>query len=641
MKSRIYFHGLVAIITALAAGGCGSISLAADVTPPPDYVAPTVAPNRGVEVVAPARPIDIGQGEAIYNEKCTPCHGETGMGDGPQASDLPVTVPALVSPSMLDAASPQDWYRVTVAGRMDRFMPPFTSLTPGQIWAVIGYIYTLDMNPDIIAVGKQVFDIECKTCHGVLGKGDSPEAAGLTKRPPDLTNPAALMGLSQQELIELIAGGKGTLMPAFSSRLDHGSMLAVASHIRRLGFGETGAEQTSPMPAPAPTASESAASVQDSNADETPEADIPAGDFEPATASIRAILTIPAGGFIPKGLTASLIAYDAMEPVFTIDKKIGADNSALWNDIEVRENRVYLVNIEHNGVIFRSRVLHGADMKPGEVIEALVDVFETTTDNSRLTAERVHIFFDFPSEDRLQVVQMFLVANPGSAMVIPASVGEAVVVFDLPPGYTNLQFESGEIGSRFVQTANGFGDTSTVQPGSASHQVLFAYELPYNKSAVVPLHLPLKVTNAILLTPDGGVRVEADGLQDAGARALQEGDMRIYAINNLAAGTTLQVKVSGLPGQDSAAGTKSSTGVFIGGGALIAVLVGIAVWLVRRREPVEESREEDLKEEDSVESMLDAIIALDDLHQAGKIPSDAYQERRVELKERLRAARER
>jgi hypothetical protein len=226
-------------------------------------------------------------------------------------------------------------------------------------------------------------------------------------------------------------------------------------------------------------------------------------------------------------------------------------------------------------------------------------------------------------------------------MVIPSSAGEAVIAFDLPPGYTNLQFESGELGGRYLQTANGFGDTTGVQPGSASHQILFAYEMAYQKSAVIPLHMPLKVTSAILLTPGSGVRLEAQGLQDAGARTLQEGDMRLYTVNDLAAGSILQVKVSGLPGQNPAVLNGTSTGLFIGGGALIAVLVGIAVWLIRRREPAEEGREEELKEEDSVESLLDAIIALDDLHQAGKIPADAYKERRAELKERLRAARER
>jgi hypothetical protein len=41
-------------------------------------------------------------------------------------------------------------------------------------------------------------------------------------------------------------------------------------------------------------------------------------------------------------------------------------------------------------------------------------------------------------------------------------------------------------------------------------------------------------------------------------------------------------------------------------------------------------------EYDEAESVMDAIIALDDLHRAKKIPDEAYQLRRSELKRRLR-----
>jgi hypothetical protein len=39
---------------------------------------------------------------------------------------------------------------------------------------------------------------------------------------------------------------------------------------------------------------------------------------------------------------------------------------------------------------------------------------------------------------------------------------------------------------------------------------------------------------------------------------------------------------------------------------------------------------------DSAESLMDAIIALDDLYQAGQLPEEAYQKRRDEMKARLK-----
>ena len=39
---------------------------------------------------------------------------------------------------------------------------------------------------------------------------------------------------------------------------------------------------------------------------------------------------------------------------------------------------------------------------------------------------------------------------------------------------------------------------------------------------------------------------------------------------------------------------------------------------------------------ESTDEVLDAILALDDLHRAGKLPDEAYQKRRNELKDTLR-----
>jgi len=45
---------------------------------------------------------------------------------------------------------------------------------------------------------------------------------------------------------------------------------------------------------------------------------------------------------------------------------------------------------------------------------------------------------------------------------------------------------------------------------------------------------------------------------------------------------------------------------------------------------------ESIDELDDADSIMDAIIALDDLHRAGKIADEAYETRRAELKARLK-----
>src|SRR5687768_6038323 len=98
LHRAIFIAGLVLLLTAC------NFTLAADVTPPPDYVAPTPMPTLGP--LFPANAPDINNGAFIYVEKCAPCHGDTGLGDGEQGKQLPVTVPAFALPETAHKASP-------------------------------------------------------------------------------------------------------------------------------------------------------------------------------------------------------------------------------------------------------------------------------------------------------------------------------------------------------------------------------------------------------------------------------------------------------------------------------------------------------------------------------------------------------
>ena len=73
--------------------------------------------------------------------------------------------------------------------------------------------------------------------------------------------------------------------------------------------------------------------------------------------------------------------------------------------------------------------------------------------------------------------------------------------------------------------------------------------------------------------------------------------------------------------------------------SLGAILAGIWMFL-RDRNNLDEDDYEDYEDDEvefeNAEEVMDAIIALDDLHRAKKIPDEAYQLRREELKERLK-----
>src|SRR5512146_2104515 len=131
-------------------------SLASDITPPPGYkppVAPTAAP-----AAYPLVPPDPAQGATLYTDNCAPCHGNTGMGDGPQATKLANPVAAIGSPELARQAKPVEWYNIVTNGEMNLFMPPFSgSLSDRQRWNVIAYVFTLSNSSQAVLQGQSTY----------------------------------------------------------------------------------------------------------------------------------------------------------------------------------------------------------------------------------------------------------------------------------------------------------------------------------------------------------------------------------------------------------------------------------------------------------------------------------------------------
>ncbi len=161
-----------------------NFSLAEDITPPPGSSQAMRTPQaEAPQISGPLYPLvapNPANGQAIFSEKCAPCHGPAGLGDGPQSSGLPNPVAAIGSPELARTASPAQWYAVVTQGNMERFMPPFPSLNDRQRWDVIAYAFSLSEPPDSLEAGKALYDENCAACHGDTGKGDGPQASGLS-----------------------------------------------------------------------------------------------------------------------------------------------------------------------------------------------------------------------------------------------------------------------------------------------------------------------------------------------------------------------------------------------------------------------------------------------------------------------------
>ena len=111
---------------------------------------------------------------------------------------------------------------------------------------------------------------------------------------------------------------------------------------------------------------------------------------------------------------------------------------------------------------------------------------------SVLVGERLHLFFEFLDEKTVRVIELFILSNPSGRTLVSGGWDRARSGFRSLKGAANLEFQEGALGSRYVETADGFADTVPVRPGSETYQILFAFEMPYDRK----LELVQPVTHA-------------------------------------------------------------------------------------------------------------------------------------------------
>lgn len=658
MKRTLGFATLF-ILLAVFLAAC-NVSLAQDVTPPPGYRPPAVQQTEVEPVdlssVAPLVAPDPTIGETIYPEKCAPCHGVSGQGDGPQAGSLPNPVPALGSAELARQSAPAEWYLMVTQGNLESFMPPFNSLSDSERWGVVAYAYSLSFSPEVLAEGRRLFEANCASCHGPEGAGDGPEAAALERPPSDIADPAFMAQKTGQDFYTAIAGGVPPAMPAFPEFTD-AELWALSDYVRALSFAER--EKTIAAETLGPSASQTAAAEGAAGAQETAGPESATSEPEgtpvaeaPETASagvIRGVVTNGSNGLASAGLTVTLEGFDDMQRVVTETVETGSDGTFAFEGVDMPAGRAFRTTVEYGGTTYASGF--GVIEQEMTELELPLEVYESTTDASGLSGDRLHLFFDFVDENTLRVIQLFVLSNPSGKTIVPPAEGEPTLTFALPAGATNLEFQSGVLGGRFMETTvegqPGFGDRAPIPPGQSSYQVLFAFEMPYDRKLDLAQPLTVPVNAVVILAPEGAINVRADGLQDGGVQDVEGVAYHMYNLAGLERGDTLSLTVTGRPSSGSPAlslGDNSS--LIIGLAAFGVVLIGAGVWLfVRNRETngVEAELDELSVAQENVanggaEAIMDAILALDDLYEAGELPEEAYQQRRTELKARLKEA---
>lgn len=626
MKLRIPFLLTVTILLAAC-----NFTLAEDVTPPPNYVPPTPGPTLGP--LFPPRAPSTENGAAIFAEKCAPCHGARGLGDGAQGIQLGVTVPAFGLPEIARPASPAQWYTTVTQGNMERFMPPFASLSDQERWDVVAYAMTLHTSKAELEKGKELFESNCANCSADFFKDQAKMAA-----------------LSEVELARIIKQGNDQVK-AFGSKLSADEVWTVAAYLRTLPF------DTASVAAASFTATPEAVTITQSPL--PADSGTPVGTEQvPATSGAT---TVAKAGFgivsgsienntgadLPSDMKVTLRGFDhgtdpsaGPQEVFSQEGNLNADGSFVFENIEIPLNRIFTAEITYDGTKLQSDY---AIVKQGDTSVSVppIKLYIKTTDTSKLVVDEARIFFEYGTDNTIQVFNVYLFHNPTDQTIIVTLNEQGQVPFiKAPDGSSNVGYEPMQDSEKFLQTQNGFA----IPPSPNAYGLIGFASVAQAKKFNLSQEFVLPVAKVTVFVPEG-VTVKNDKMSSLGVQAIQNFNFQIYELNSVSAGEKITLGIAGTPKEAATTDTGSTTeaatsnqNLLLGAGALGVALILAGAWMyLRDRNRAEETNGETNDNEfESSEDIIDAIIALDDLHRAKKISDESYQKRRGELKDVLK-----
>ena len=616
MKFRIAI--LISITLLLSA--C-NLTLAEDVTPPPGYIPPTPVPTL---VLVPPQTPNVVNGKAIYAEKCAACHGETGLGDGPQGTQLGVTVPAFALPEFARSGSPASWYTTVTRGRIDRFMPPFLSLNDQQRWDVVAYITTLHTSPEEIQKGKELFEANCTDCPTDFYKDQEKMAS-----------------FSTVALARIVRLGNETI-PAFGENLSDDEMWAVTEYLRSLTYNTTPPAKPTTVPATeTPVPSETESPSGEGTPVATEQVEVP---NEAGFGNVSGFVENRTGKDLPSDLKITLHGYehDFANPnagtleILTLEGTVSADGTFTFENVEIPENRIFLAEVSYNGLDLNSDFVLAEAGQTSITIPSLV-LYPVTDDVSLLTIDELDIFLSAENADAYEYYALYNFRNASDSTITVAmdSMRQEIPFLKFPSGAEGLGYDAVQDSAPFISTADGIA----IRPNDLPYGIIAAASVAKDKEFTLEQSFVLPVSVVQIFVPEG-MEVKGEGISKDRLQDIQGTSYQVYSTGDLGADDVLSLTFSGTPkAASSSTSTSSNNSLLIGAAGLGLALILAGAWMYlrdRNRADEDDEEDDDENEFESPEDVMDAIIALDDLHRAKKISDDSYQKRRAELKEILK-----
>ena len=586
----------------------------AQATPQPLEEAPPYDP---ADIPPPSDLPVTALGRSIYAENCAPCHGETGLSDGPVVGDMPTPPPALADPAVVWEQTPAFYFHTTKFGRIDKMMPPWGNrLSDDEIWLAVYYAMSLHTNQEQVTTGQELYTASCAACHGDQGAGDGPEAEGDLA---DLGDGAAMM---LQSNADILAGWQ-------AAHADIGADWSAEEQRNVVDY-----VRTFTVVPPWGSAYRAGKGVVEGQ-----------------------VLQGTEGGGSTAGVPVRLRAFINFRDAASFETVADEEGRFRFENLMTNTAAVYSVEADFDDVRYGSNFFEfGAD---SQLETADVTVYAAGADASAISTPRANWVIDF-EPGALVIGQVYNIGNDSDRAFtgVPMDGVDAPVtyVMPLPDGASNIQLPDGVIGEDYRADAGAVYDTRAVAPGEVARQIFVSYGLPVDGKSV-ELELPVvnDLANLNLLVATlPNLEVEVEDLSFVETNTIQGAEYELWGGPNIPAGSTVKVRLNGvLTANDidprAVAADPAATGgneahstmataepIGLGaalalGGALAVAVAGVLVWSTRNSGGAETKRTLAAQKD----ALLHQIAAVDDQHARGELDDATWAAQRAQLKRQL------
>ncbi len=338
------------------------------------------------------------------------------------------------------------------------------------------------------------------------------------------------------------------------------------------------------------------------------------------------------GGRNPTNVFVTLVIFENDQIINTI--KIPLDGMGLFefDTVPWNPNFAYQASVMYNGIEFDSELVDAGILLPGAAVHLSLPVYEVTTNSQFIEAVRMRVIYDFTSPGWVHIAESILISNPTSLVVVSPDNSTPILDFPLPKSATNVDFPDGNGTNRFRLTSNGFGDWQPVMPGNG-HLVLVEYSIPFTNSWHSNLTSPIAIDSLMVMVKASGIITTSNGLQLSAAQSDPSSSTTVYAASSIESGRNISIIFTT---QDQI------QRIWLGIGIFTATILFALLWIIRANHIGNRAADIPAVAEngENVDTILDAIIALDDRYRHGDIAEDAYKRARAEYVDKLEALRD-